>query len=97
MFGPSRSVSRKMIDNTVARNALILIFGATMTVLLGDGYYASFRSGVLKTIGSRRAVRRDQEPIGYWVGMAIGIFAFLAVASMTALLAFLVFMQLYQR
>ena len=74
------------------RNLFILIFCATITVLLGRGYYESFRSGVLRVKG--RTSRRDQEPISYWVGMLIGTLAFLVLASGTALMAFLVCMDL---
>jgi hypothetical protein len=77
------------------RNLLILVFCATITVLLGDGYYAAFRSGVLRTIGYRRAYHRDREPIRYWIGMIIGTFGFLVLASATAVMAFLVCVDLF--
>jgi len=73
----------------VARELFILFFCATIAFLLGNGYYKSFRSGVLTTIKGRTS-RRDKEPISYWVGMAIGTFAFLVMVSATAVMAFLV-------
>jgi hypothetical protein len=72
----------------VARELLILFFGAAITFLLGNGYYESFRSGVLTIKG--RTSRRDKEPISYWIGMPIGIFVFLVMVSATAVMAFLV-------
>jgi hypothetical protein len=77
----------------VARNILLLIFCATMSVILGLGYYNSFRSGSL-TVKGRRTSRRDHEPIAYWIGMLIGILGFLVMVSGTALMAFLVFVDL---
>ena len=79
----------------MVRNLFILIFCATITVLLGRGYYGSLRSGVLTVKG--RTSRRDHEPIGYWLGMLVGTFAFLLMASATALMAFLVCMDVYGR
>jgi hypothetical protein len=76
----------------VARELFILFFCATIAFLLGNGYYKSFRSGVLTIRG--RTSRRDKEPIGYWIGMAVGIFAFLAMVSATAAMAFLVCVSL---
>ena len=73
----------------MARELFILFFCATIAFLLGNGYYKSFRSGVLTTIKGRTS-RRDKEPISYWIGMAIGTFAFLVMASATAVMAFLV-------
>jgi len=58
-----------------------------MTTILGWGYYDAFRTGALTIKG--RTSRRDHEPIAYWLGMAIGAFAFLVVASFTAAIAFL--------
>jgi hypothetical protein len=79
----------------VVRELFILFFCATIAFLLGNGYYKSFRSGVLTTIkGRRRTSRRDKEPISYWIGMAVGIFAFLVMVSATALMAFLVYVGL---
>jgi hypothetical protein len=78
----------------VARELLILFFCATIAFLLGNGYYKSFRTGVLSTIKSRGTSRRDKEPISYWIGMAVGIFAFLVMVSATALMAFLVYVGL---
>ncbi len=63
-----------------------------MAFLLGKGYYESFRSGVLTVKG--RTTRRDKEPISYWIGMAVGIFAFLVMVSATVLMAFLVWVGL---
>ena len=77
------------------RNLFILVFCATITVLLGRGYYDSLRSGVLTVKG--RTSRRDHEPISYWIGMLIGTFALLIMASATALMAFLVYVNLYKR
>lgn len=79
----------------MVRELFILFFGTTIAVLLGNGYYKSFRSGVLTTIKSRRTSRRDKEPISYWIGMAIGTFAFLVMVSLTALMAFLVCVDLF--
>ena len=59
-----------------------------MAFLLGNGYHESLRSGVLTVKG--RTYRRDKEPISYWIGMAVGIFAFLVLVSATAVMAFLV-------
>ena len=72
----------------VARELFILFFCATMAFFLGSGYYESFRSGVLTVKGSTS--RRDKEPVRYWIGMAIGIFAFLLMMSAAAGMAFLV-------
>jgi hypothetical protein len=71
----------------------MLLASATMTFLLGKGYHEAFRTGVLTIKG--QTSRRDMEPIGYWAGMAIGIFAFLVAASFTALAAFLVGVDLF--
>jgi hypothetical protein len=79
----------------VARELFILVFGAAIAFLLGNGYYKSFRSGVLTIIKSGRTFRRDKEPIRYWIGMAIGTFAFLVVVSMAAVMAFLVCVDLF--
>ena len=76
----------------MAREVFILFFGAAMAFLLGKGYYESFRSGVLTIKG--RTSRRDKEPIGYWIGMAVGAFAFLTMVSATAVMAFLVCVDL---
>jgi hypothetical protein len=59
----------------VARELFILFFCATVAFLLGNGYYKSFRSGVLTVKG--HTSHREKEPISYWIGMAIGTFAFL--------------------
>jgi hypothetical protein len=77
----------------MARELLILFFCATIAFLLGKGYYKSFRSGVLTVKG--RTSHRDKEPISYWVGMAIGAFAFLVMVSGTAVMAFLVCVDLF--
>lgn len=79
----------------MARNLLIFILCATVAVLLGYGYYESLRSGVLTVKG--RTSRRNHEPISYWLGMIVGAFAFLVTASGAALMAFLVFMDLFRR
>ena len=76
----------------MARELSILILCATMAFLLGNGYYKSFRSGVLTIKGGTS--RRDQEPIRYWIGMAIGTFAFLVMVSATAVMAFLLCVSL---
>jgi len=65
-----------------------------MAFLLGNGYYKSFRSGVIKTVKGFTA-RRDNEPIRYWIGMAMGIFGFLVMVSATAVMAFLVCVGLF--
>jgi hypothetical protein len=72
----------------VARELFIFVLCATIAFLLGNGYYKSFRSGVLTVKG--HTSRRDQEPISYWIGMAIGTFAFLVVVSGAAVMAFLI-------
>lgn len=79
----------------MARNVLILIFCATMSVILGLGYYEPFRSGELTVRG--RTSRRDKDPISYWLGMFIGTLGFLVMVSGTALMAFLVFVDLRGR
>lgn len=84
-----------MIWSRLARNLFILIFCATIAFLLGNGYYESLRSGVLTIKG--RTSRRDREPISYWLGMLLGTFAFLVMASATALMAFLVCVDLFGR
>lgn len=65
-----------------------LFFCATMAFLLGNGYYKSFRSGVLTVKG--HTSRRDKEPISYWIGIAIGVFVFLVMVSGTVVMAFFV-------
>ncbi len=75
------------------RELFILFFCATIAFLLGNGYYKSFRSGVLTIKG--RTCRRDKEPIGYWIGMTIGTFAFLVMVSGAAVMAFLVCVKLF--
>ena len=64
-----------------------------MAFFLGNGYYKSFRTGVLTV--KWRTSRRDTEPISYWIGMVIGSFAFLVMVSATALMAFLVCVRLF--
>ncbi|MGA9800496.1 MAG: hypothetical protein WBQ68_15900 [Terriglobales bacterium] len=76
----------------MARELFILFFCATIAFLLGNGYYKSFRSGVLTIKG--RTSSRDKEPISYWIAMAIGTFAFFVMVSATAVMAFLVFVAL---
>jgi len=78
----------------VARELFILFFCAAIAFLLGNGYYKSFRSGVLTIKG--RTSPRDKEPLSYWIGMAIGTLAFLVMVSGTALMAFLVCMDLFR-
>ena len=74
----------------MVRELFILVFCATIAFLLGNGYYKSFRSGVLTIIKSGRTFSRDKEPIRYWIGMAIGTLTFLIMVSATAVMAFLV-------
>jgi hypothetical protein len=84
----------------VAREFFILFFCATIAFLLGNGYYKSFRSGVLTVKGHSfkgYTSRRDKEPIRYWLGMAVGIFAFLVMVSGAALMAFLVCVDLFRK
>jgi hypothetical protein len=64
-----------------------------MALLLGKGYYKSFRSGVLTVKG--HTALRDKEPITYWIGIAIGTFAFLIMVSGTAVMAFLICVDLF--
>lgn len=74
---------------------VILILCAAMAFILGNGYYQSFRSGVLTIIKTGRTYRREEEPIRYWIGMAAGTFAFLVVLFGTAIMAFAVWMNLF--
>ena len=53
----------------MARGLLILVFVATIIVLLGNGLYASFRKGELRTVRARRTVRRSHEPLQYRLGI----------------------------
>jgi hypothetical protein len=78
----------------VAREISILFICATIAFLLGNGYHKSFRSGVLTTVKGFTA-RRDKEPIKYWIGMAIGTFAFLILVSGASLMAFLICADLF--
>ena len=78
----------------MARELLILFFCATIAFLLGNGYYKSFRRGVLTTIKGGTS-RRDKEPISYWIGMAVGAIVFLVMVSATVVMAFLVCVGLY--
>lgn len=78
----------------MARELFIAFFCATIAFLLGKGYYESFRSGALTIKG--RTSHRDKEPISYWIGMAIGTFAFIVVLSGAAVMAFLVCVGLYE-
>ena len=64
-----------------------------MAFLLGKGYYKSFRSGVLTVKGHTSL--RDKEPISYWIGIAIGTFVFLTMVSATAVMAFLICVDLF--
>jgi len=74
------------------KELFILLFCATIAFFLGNGYYKSFRSGVLTVKG--HTSRRDREPIKYWIGMAIGTFAFLVMVCGAAVMAFLVCVNL---
>ncbi len=76
----------------MTRELLILFLCGTIAVLLGTGYYHSFRSGVLTVKG--HTSRRSDEPIRYWIGMTIGVFAFLVTLSGAALMAFLICVDL---
>jgi len=77
----------------VIRELFILVFGATIAFLLGNGYYKAFRSGALTVKGL--TCHRDKEPISYWIGMAIGTGVFLVMVSLTAVMAFLVCVNLF--
>lgn len=77
----------------MARELFILCFCATIAFLLGKGFYKSLRSGVLTIKG--RTSRRDKEPASYWIGIAIGTFAFLVMVSGAAVMAFLVCVDLF--
>jgi len=81
----------------VARDLFILFFVATIALLLGNGYYKSFRSGVLTIIKTGHTFRRDKEPIRYWIGMAMGFVGFLVMLSGAALMAFLVCVDLFSK
>lgn len=72
----------------MARELLILVFGATVTALLRDGLYASFRKGELRTVNAPRTVGRSHEPLQYWLGMAAVAFVFVVIASFTVVFAF---------
>jgi hypothetical protein len=72
----------------MARNVFILIFCATIAVLIGVGLYESLRSGSLTIKG--RTSRRAHEPISYWLGMFVVAFAFVVLASGAAFMGFLV-------
>ena len=75
------------------KELFILIFCATIAFLLGKGYYKSFRSGVLTVKG--HTSRRDREPISYWIGMAVGTFAFLVTVCGAAVMTFLACVNLF--
>ncbi|HWK30730.1 MAG TPA: hypothetical protein VNR20_01480 [Terriglobales bacterium] len=77
----------------MAREFFILVIFATIAFLLGNGYYQSFRSGVLTIKG--RTSHRDKEPISYWFGMTVGTLAFLFTVSVAAIMAFLVCVDLF--
>jgi hypothetical protein len=77
----------------VALKLFVLLFCATVAFLLGKGYYESLRTGVLTIKGCTS--RRDREPISYWIGMTLGAIAFLVMVSGTALVAFLLCMDLF--
>ena len=76
------------------KELFILFFCATIALLLGNGYYKSFRSGVLTIIKTGHTFRRDKEPIRYWIGMALGTFAILVMVGAAAVMAFLVCVSL---
>jgi hypothetical protein len=73
------------------REFFILVFCASVAFLLGKGYYKSFRSGVLTVKGHTSL--RDKEPISYWIGIAVGTFAFLIMVSGAAVMAFLIYVD----
>ena len=76
----------------MAREIVTFLLLSIVAFLLGNGYYKSFRNGVLTIKG--RTYRRDKEPIGYWISIAIGTLAFLLMVSGTAVMAFLVCVHL---
>jgi hypothetical protein len=75
----------------VARDLSIFLLCAALAVLLGRGYYDSFRSGTITIKGNTS--RRDHEPIGYWFGMLAGTLAFLVMASGAVFMAFLLYAE----
>jgi ABC-type Fe3+ transport system permease subunit len=82
------SSKTEMLHENESVNLFVLIFCTTIAIFLGRGYYDSLRTGVLTVRG--RTSRRDREPIRYWLGMLVGIFAFLVAAFATVLMAFLI-------
>jgi hypothetical protein len=66
---------------------LIFVAAATITVLMGDGLYASYRSGVLKNLYG--TTRRAKKPASYWVGMCVVAIVFVVLAVGTALMGFM--------
>jgi H+/Cl- antiporter ClcA len=72
----------------------MLVSFAIVASLLGRGYYGSFHSRSLTIKG--RTSHRDREPIEYWFGMVIGVFAFLVASSAAVLMAFLLCMHLFR-
>jgi hypothetical protein len=70
-----------------SKDFLIFIFVATITVLMGDGLYASYRSGVLRNVYG--TTRRAVKPVSYWVGMCVVALAFVVLAVGTALMGVL--------
>lgn len=77
----------------MARELLIFVFSATITTLLGDGLYASLRKGELRTVLAPHTVRRPHEPRQYGLGMAAVAFAFVVMASLTLVSAFVLLQQ----
>jgi hypothetical protein len=76
----------------MARNLFVFIFSATIATLLGDGFFASIRSGVLSN--RYGTSRRAQKPISYWLGMFVAAFAFIVMASGAVLFGFLIVHEL---
>jgi hypothetical protein len=70
-----------------------------MAYALGSGYWYAFRSGVLKIrAGGLKTkvatIHRDEEPIRYWIHMAVGLFGFLVMMCGAILMAFFVYLDL---
>lgn len=77
----------------MARELFTFFFCAAIAFLLGNGYYKSIRSGVLTIKG--RTYCRNEEPILYWISVVIGAVAFVLMVSVSAVMAFIVLVNLF--
>ena len=73
------------------RLILILVFGATVAVLLGIGFYGSLRSGTLSNMYGTS--RRAHEPFQYWIGMFAVAFACIVLTVTVIAMLVMVFMS----